>query len=119
MMTALVLALVIGFQAPSSVTYTGEAKPVGSVLQEISKGSGLHLRADSEANREIVLISVKDMPVEGFLSRLAKVTSCRWDRNGDELTLKPDEAQRSREAEAEAEARTTAISKEIEKFAKG
>ncbi len=58
-MTALIAAvLVFANRGDGALTYTCRAKAVGSVLSDISQATGLHLEADPEANREIVLVSV-------------------------------------------------------------
>jgi hypothetical protein len=113
-MTALVLACLLSAQPASTITYSSEAKPVGVVLQEISRATGLQMKADADAAHEIVLVEVKDMPLQSFLARLASVTSCVWDKASERWVLKPDQRRRTKEAEEEFQKRTQAISKSIQ-----
>lgn len=113
-MVALSLAVFLASQTTGTVSYGGEAIHVGAVLQEVSKSAGIHLEADPEADREIVLISVKDMPLQVFLDRLASVTSCSWDKSDSKWVLKPSARLRAKEADDEFQAKASGIAKQIQ-----
>ena len=84
-------------RADGNVTYETVAKPVGAVLAELSGKLGMKLKATAEANQEIVLVSVHDVPVKGLMDRLATVTSCDWEQDGDTYTLKASNSMRTKE----------------------
>jgi hypothetical protein len=98
----------------NSISYTGGAKPIGAILKEVSDRNGLHLQATPEANREIVLVRVQDLPVQEFLDDVASATSCRWEKEGENLYLRADEGQRTKEEQDELNRRAAKIGAEIE-----
>jgi len=81
----------------ATITYETVAKPVGAVLAELGPKIGMKLAATAEANQEIVIVSVHDVPVKDMMDRLAIVTSCDWQQDGDTYTLKPSQSMRNKE----------------------
>ncbi len=81
--------------ADGKVTYTGKADSVVRVLQEFSRGTGLEVSAAPGLADEIVLVRVKDLPVQEFYDRLATTVNGEWVKdNSNKLFLRPKAAPR-------------------------
>lgn len=112
-MTPIAIALLLGqgpapdLQAP--ITFTHRAAPVGRVLAQLSEKSKLKLEALPAVASDVVLVSVKDVPLQAVLERIATVTSAEWRQDGDVYRLAPAAGIRNREAQDEATAKVTAI----------
>lgn len=100
-MVGIALGLVTAWLQAPAVTYQCKAKPVQAVLDDLAKIAKVDLTAKAEVRPEIVLISVKNMPISDLLGRIAKVTSCQWERTESGFVLEADEAARNREKQAE------------------
>jgi hypothetical protein len=110
---SVLLPVLLGLQSPvglnSSITYSKSARSVGAVLNDLSKLAQVDLKAKSESAREIVLVSVHDLPLKSLMDKLAFVTSCEWDRSGSTYFLEPAQSVRSKEEAKEAADRTNAV----------
>jgi hypothetical protein len=116
MMAAFFPALLLLYAQPVvTVTYRSPGKPVGAILREISTATGLHLRADAEANREIVLVSVQKVPLRDVLNGIASVTSCKWREAPSGRVLEPDIKKRGLEEEDVLRERAEQIRLSIQK----
>jgi hypothetical protein len=110
----------IVFQAPAQggldtpITYSQSAKLVGAVLAELSKEAKITLKANSEASKEVVLISVNALPLKGLMDKIAFVTSCSWKQMGDGYTLEPSQSIRNREESEELANRALKTKKLVE-----
>jgi hypothetical protein len=62
----------------NKITFECKGEPVSRVLQDLSKATGLHLSTDPDIGREVVIISVTDVPIRDVLTGIAKVTSGQW-----------------------------------------
>ncbi len=72
------------------VSYTGKADSVIRVLEEFSRGTGIEVSAAPGLANEIVLVRVKDLPVQEFYDRLATAVHGEWVRdNSNKLFLRP------------------------------
>ena len=78
------------------MTYRAPAKTVPALLKELSVQTKLNLKANDEASREVVIVSVKDVPLPTRMEKIAAATSCKWRQTADGYTLVPDEALRSK-----------------------
>ncbi|HWD37773.1 MAG TPA: hypothetical protein VG944_02915 [Fimbriimonas sp.] len=106
-------------QPPATVSYTTVAKPVGAVLQDLSKLTNLKLEAKPAASREIVIVSVHAAPTQAVLDHIAMATSCEWTKTGDTLLLQPSDAIRGKEEGQELAARTKKVADMIATKVKG
>jgi hypothetical protein len=95
------------------INYDETAKLVPAVLTELTKQSNVQLTATSEAAKEVLLITVKDLPLKSLMDKVAFVTSCRWESKGAGHTLVPDTTVRAKEENEEAQARTEWVRKAI------
>ncbi|HWD38846.1 MAG TPA: hypothetical protein VG944_08365, partial [Fimbriimonas sp.] len=105
--------------ATKPVTYSGDAKLVGALLSEISSKVGSLLTADRTANREVVLVRVSKMPLDQLMERLARVTSCKWERDGSGFKLEPDDAQRKQEEAIEVDQKVQTMKAGLAQMAAG
>ena len=87
--------------APSQeklVTFEAKAGSVGEMLKSLSGNAGVAVEAAPAMAAEIVLVSVKDMPVQKLLDQIAIVTVGTWQKEGELLRLVPDVAKRRAQA---------------------
>ncbi|HWD38013.1 MAG TPA: hypothetical protein VG944_04140 [Fimbriimonas sp.] len=108
------LACLLPLTQSAGITYSGNAKPIGQLLSEISPMAGVKLTANPQASSEVVLVSVSNLPLQDLLAKIAAVTSCRWEASGDGYMLRPDSAVRSREENKEENARLKAYESQTE-----
>lgn len=112
-MTPIAIALLLGqgpaadLQAP--VTFEHRAAPVGRVLASLSEKAKIKLEALPSVAPDVVLISVKNVPLNDLMQKIASVTSAEWRQDGDVYRLAPAAGIRNREATDEFTARVTAI----------
>jgi hypothetical protein len=87
MFQSLILAILGLSLAPShraeTISFECKAESVTRALKDLSGATGLHLAADPDTGREIVIISVTNAPIQDLLAAIAKVTAGTW--NGDRL----------------------------------
>lgn len=66
-----------------NVTFSCEAGTLANVLKQLSQATGMHFKAGSNVEEEILLIAVKDCHVEELKQRLAQVTRAHWKQEQD------------------------------------
>lgn len=77
--------------ASAQVTYRTTGATVAKVVAEVAKSTDQKLTVDKDLAKEIVVVSVKDVPLEEFKKRLADCVSGKWvEKEGGELELKVD-----------------------------
>lgn len=112
-MTPLAIALLLGqgpavdLQAP--ISFEHRAAPVGRVLASLSEKSKLKLEALPAVAGDVVLISVKGVPLQDLMQKIATVTSAEWRQDGEIYRLVPAAGIRNRETQDEFTAKVTAI----------
>lgn len=112
-MTPIAIALLLGqgpaadLQAP--ISFEHRAAPVGRVLANLSEKTKLKLEALPTVAGDVVLVSVKDVPLTELLQKIATVTACEWRQDGETYRLVPSAGIRNREAQDEFSARVTAL----------
>jgi hypothetical protein len=102
-----------GLETP--ITYSQPAKTIAAVLADLSKSANTTLRANAEARKEVVLISVQNLPLKSLMDKIAFVTSCAWRQTADSYTLEPAQSVRNKEETEEIAKRTETARKEIQK----
>src|SRR5688500_20355906 len=60
------------------VTFSMKAATVDKVVEALAKQTGVKIAASPAISREVVLISVTDVPLETLLAKLADVVSGEW-----------------------------------------
>lgn len=65
-------------QAEAKVTFTCRAETMDRALKDLSAAANVHLEAIPALEREVVVISVKDVPLPDLLARIAVATSGEW-----------------------------------------
>lgn len=81
------------------VTYQTVAQPVPGVLQALTPMAGFELKAGANAMGDVLVVSVKNMPLEALLDRIAEVTSGTWEKSeGRWLLVRSTSKVRSEEA---------------------
>lgn len=112
-MTPIAIALLLG-QGPTAdlqtpVTFTHRAAPIGRVLAQLSERTKIKFEALPAVAGDVVLVSVKDVPLQDLMQKIATVTSAEWRQDGDIYRLAPSAGIRNREAQDEFAARVTAV----------
>jgi hypothetical protein len=72
------------------VTLEEPASLAGKCIADLAKISGVPMFADDDVNREVLLVSVKDVPLGELMKRVAKVSSARWVVGAHSYNLVPD-----------------------------
>lgn len=113
-------AAAVAQDANPKVTYSTKASGITKVVDAIAKQTGAKIAASPAIAGEIVLVSVKDVPLETLLARLADVVSGEWQESGDGIRyLNYNDSlfrRRSREAQ---DRRIASLKKDIEDSLKG
>lgn len=96
------------------VTFSSKAGSVVKVVDALAKQTGAKIAASPSIANEIVLVSVKDVPLDSLLAKLADVVSGKWELAGDGIRyLKySDDVFRRRSREAQ-DRRAAALKKDI------
>lgn len=114
---ALLSAIALGqSDAPTEdkkVTLELPATRIDLILQQVSKMSGRILLADPALKSEVLLISVKDMPLQDFMKKVATVTDGSWNEIANEFSLVPNQAVRTSEESQVQKRRTGALDKAL------
>ena len=110
MITWIVALLAVGSSAPN-ITLTVRGATVAHVIDQIAERTGLPLRTKAPIQHHMLLIDVKDAPVEELLARIAEATYAEWlDDNGTRVLTRSPKLQKSME-----EADLVRRAKEIDK----
>ena len=94
------------------VTYSTVAIPVSRALDEISKQAGYRLSASPQVAGEVVILSLRDVPLDDVKTQIAKACSARWEavQGGEmlvaDVVLRRQEEQKERAEYAEALAKS-------------
>ncbi|MCC7433177.1 MAG: hypothetical protein IT363_00720 [Methanoregulaceae archaeon] len=102
--------------AADTVTLSVSARPVGEVLAEVSRQTGIKLEAGNSVRGIPLFIEVKDMPTKVFLERLLKITDAEWDRREDTLILTRGNNRVRQAIDAEIRDRTPRVAEAIKKY---
>jgi hypothetical protein len=76
--TAILFGAVFAQDPNPQVTYSTKAATVDKVVEALAKQTGAKIAASPAISREVVLISVTDVPLETLLSKLADAVSGEW-----------------------------------------
>jgi hypothetical protein len=81
-LTLLAVSVACAF-ASAQVTYRTTGATVAKVVADVSANTGEQLTVHEDLAREVVVISVNDMPLQTFKEKLARCTSGKWIRVTD------------------------------------
>ena len=95
--------------APANVSFSAPAETASQLLPELGKALGLRLEAGPRVAREVLLVSVKDVPTADLFRRLAQATGGEWEQRDDVYRLEVPSGLDAREARAERIERGTAL----------
>lgn len=113
------LALVTASFAQSAspkITYTTVAVPINRALAEISKQAGMRLTAAPLVANEVIILSVKGMPLDDVKIQIAKACSAKWEPiEGGEMLI-PDLVQRRQEEQKDRAEYVEALSKSLKQL---
>lgn len=115
------LAVTLGYAQDLSkkVTYKTVAVPVQRAVAEIAAISGTRLEVADAASRNILVISVKDVPLSELLDRIATAISGEWTTDAEGIRrLNYSTAQIRKEEAAEHEARAKKIANALAELRK-
>lgn len=102
--------------AADTVTLSVNGRPVGEVLEEVTRQTGIRLEAGNSVRGVPLFIRVKDMPAKTFFERLLKVTDAEWDRRDDTLILVRGSNKTRQAIEVEIRDRTPRVAEAIKKY---
>lgn len=106
MLSVVALIAVAGSQGQAdTVTVSMKAAPVAQVVAKIAEVAQTKLEVAPVMLPEIILVDVKDVPLESLLNKIATVTSGEWTQDGDVRRLIPATGIRNREVSDEANQR--------------
>lgn len=84
----LILGLsILAAASVANVTFQSRAAQVGPLLDALSTANKIKLKAVGPLARQVVLVDVKDQPLDVFMKHLAAVTAGAWTQNGDTYEL--------------------------------
>lgn len=106
-------AFALGQDASKTITYETKAAQIDTVLQQLSKQSGVVLVADQALSREVLLISVKDADIHRVMKEIATVTDATWSETAGEYRLVPNTESRGKEEAKVLDLRTAEVNKMI------
>lgn len=109
-MSILAVAFVLAQTAP--VTYRSAAQTVAVALEALSKQTGLAMQATGKIRDDVIVIDVKDAPLNDLQQRIAIATTGEWTRDGSTLVLQRDEGKAKRQEQDE-------IARQAARYAKG
>ncbi|MFQ3587586.1 MAG: hypothetical protein SNJ76_07985, partial [Fimbriimonadaceae bacterium] len=89
------------------------AAPVPTVLENLSRASGVRLTSVAAMNSEIAVVRVEGASLQSVMDRIARVTSGEWVRDGNGFRLQADTARRRNEDAADLAARIAEIRRAI------
>lgn len=95
------------------VTMTVGARPVGEVVAELAKKSGLQMTVEGTAKSDIVFLSVKDMTVRVVAEKIAAATGSHWNDQGGIYRLQRTAAEERKQWADDAQLRKPDIEKAI------
>ena len=102
-------------QDPSiQVTYSTKAARTSVVLKELSQTTKLNLVASPQTENDVLVISVKDVPLADLMARIATVTSGQWKQDGTTYRLIADAKTRKTEEQTDLAERVADIRKAIQ-----
>ena len=96
------------------VTYSTRAARMSEIVRQLSQVSKVNLVASPQTENEVLVISVKDVPISDLLSKIAAVTSGEWRQDGTTLRLVADGKLRKQEEKDELALRLANIRKAIQ-----
>ena len=82
-LAALTFSVAFAQDPNPQVTFSSKAATVDKVVEALAKQTGAKIAASPAIAREVVLISVTDVPLETLLTRLADAVSGEWRDSGD------------------------------------
>jgi hypothetical protein len=118
-LSRIIFALLVSTQTQQpakAITFDEPAGTADHILADLSKPTGLQLKTSPEMAKEVLLISVKDVPAMDLLKRIATVTSGQWLEQDGELRLIADQGAREQQRQAEVAAKTVLIKKSLDKL---
>lgn len=111
----LILGLILGQQSQADlsqkVTYRHAAAPVRVILEELSAATKVPLGAAANLNNEILLVSVKDLPLKELLDKIAEAAAGEWTVEGAKTYLTRSSARLKAEDAIEYQNKLAAIQK--------
>ncbi len=96
-----ILLALIALGQTSPVTYRAAAQPLDRLLMELSSKTGVQMRASGRIAEDVVLVSVKEVPLAELRDKIAAATTGSWRQDGDRLILERNEAKARQEAQTE------------------
>ncbi len=99
------------------ITFSSPAARLDKELADVGKLASVALATSPDMAQEIVLIHVKDMPLQTLMAKIAFVTSGRWTTEGTGYRLVVDSEARRGEAIASRAGRMKKIDESIKKLA--
>ena len=100
------------------VDYETLAKPLPSILTDLSKQTGAEMRASDALRDERLIIRVRTVEVDELRKKIAEAVAGKWTEKEGVLILQADKAVKDARYQAMLERRVTQIKKSFENFPK-
>ncbi len=114
---SLTLALFVAAQV-APVTFRSPALPLDQLLTALSTKSGTIMRATGRIAEDVLVLSVKDIPLSDLQKRIAEVTTGVWKQDGDAFVLQRDEVAARKQDQEELSRLAERYAKAIAEFTK-
>lgn len=98
------------------LNFEQRAAPVPTVLENLSRASGVRLTSVPAVASEIVVVRVEDATLQSVMDRIARVTSGEWVRDGNGFRLQADTSSRRSEETADIASRAEEIRRAIDEL---
>jgi hypothetical protein len=116
-LTRIIFALLVPAQTQQpakAITFDEPAGTADHILADLSKQAGIPLKTSPELSKEVLLISVKDVPTAELLKRIATVTAGQWLEQDSELRLVADQGAREQQRQTVLAQKTQVLTKALD-----
>lgn len=117
-LTLLGLAVISAAASAANVTYRSSAAQLGPLLDALSAQNKVKLKAVGFMSRQVVLVDIKDQPLDLFMRHLATITAGAWTQNGDTYELAESSTALKADEQADIANRAAGFARSIKEQAK-
>lgn len=113
---SLATAFALGQDTAQKVTFTAKAGSAKQVLEALSKQTGVTFSTAPQTEGEILLVSVKDVPLTDLMKQLAKAAAAEWQPEGEGFRLIRPQGMHNQQEREYYDARAAKVKKAQEGF---
>ena len=100
--------------APATVDYSTVAKPLSTILSDLSAKAGVEMRASKAVQDDLIVVSVRGVAIEVLRDRIADAVAGNWEHKDGLYTLQRDESEVDKRAAEWLGRRVAEIQKAID-----